>query len=58
MGTFPEKEAKKLVQSKIWRRSPHSVVSKMGTSVVPDWEKINRMARSMNTDPSRVYRKN
>lgn len=58
IGTFTGKEAKKASRSKIWRHSLNSVVNNICESVVPVWKKINKIAKSVKTDPSRVCKKN
>jgi hypothetical protein len=34
------------------------VLNKNCKSVVPVWKRINRIAKSIKTDPSKVYKKN
>ncbi|KAI3807895.1 hypothetical protein L1987_23831 [Smallanthus sonchifolius] len=53
IGTLTTKEAKKAIHRKIWRRSLNSVVNKICKSVVPIWKRINRIANSIKTNPSK-----
>jgi len=58
IGTLTGKGAGEAIHRKIWRRSLNSVVDKICKSVVPVWKRINGIASSIKTDPSKVYRKN
>ncbi|KAK8491886.1 hypothetical protein V6N11_014010 [Hibiscus sabdariffa] len=53
IGTLTAKEAKEAIHRKIWRRSLNSVVNDICKSVVPVWRRINRIANSIKTDPSK-----